>query len=146
MNLPEKLVLLRKQKGFTQMELAEALKVSRQAISRWEVGTAAPSTDNLKELSNLYDVSVDYLLQNNADDSTKPPEVQQITTNPLFSWLEKKMHLVIIALSLILAIVMVICTTVVKLREEEENRIIPISELNCEEADNGYPTIYFSFD
>lgn len=62
MSLPEKLLFLRKQNGFTQMELAEKLNVSRQAISRWEVGTAAPSTDNLKELSNLYDVSVDYFL------------------------------------------------------------------------------------
>lgn len=68
MNLPEKLTYLRKQKGLTQSDLAETLNVSRQAISRWEVGTAAPSTDNLKMLSNLYGVSVDYLLNDNADD------------------------------------------------------------------------------
>ena len=43
MNLSEKLVSLRKQKGFTQMDLAERLDVSRQAISRWEVGAAVPS-------------------------------------------------------------------------------------------------------
>lgn len=68
MNLPEKLTYLRKQKGLTQSDLAETLNVSRQAISRWEVGTAAPSTDNLKMLGNLYGVSVDYLLNDNADD------------------------------------------------------------------------------
>lgn len=68
MNLPEKLTYLRKQKGLTQSDLAETLNVSRQAISRWEVGTAAPSTENLKMLSNLYGVSVDYLLNDNADD------------------------------------------------------------------------------
>lgn len=68
MNLPEKLTYLRKQKELTQSDLAETLNVSRQAISRWEVGTAAPSTDNLKMLSNLYGVSVDYLLNDNADD------------------------------------------------------------------------------
>lgn len=54
MNLATKLVTLRKQKGLTQMDLAEQLNVSRQAISRWEVGSAVPSTDNLKELSVLY--------------------------------------------------------------------------------------------
>ena len=38
MNLPEKLTYLRKEKGLTQASLAETLNVSRQAISRWEVG------------------------------------------------------------------------------------------------------------
>lgn len=60
--LATKLVSLRKQKGLTQMELAEKLNVSRQAISRWEVGAAVPSTDNLKVLGDLYEVPVDYLL------------------------------------------------------------------------------------
>ena len=68
MNLPEKLTYLRKEKGLTQASLAETLNVSRQAISRWEVGTAVPSTDNLKVLSNLYGVPVDYLLNDNTDD------------------------------------------------------------------------------
>lgn len=146
MNLPEKLVLLRKQKGLTQLELAETLKVSRQAVSRWEVGTAAPSTDNLKELSNLYDVSIDYLLQDNADDSLKPSEVREMPSTQISMWLSNKMHLVNIALSLVLAIVIVICTTVVRLRKEEDNRVIPISELNCEEVNDDFPTITFSFD
>ena len=53
MNLSAKLTSLRKQKGLTQMDLAEKLNVSRQAISRWEVGMAVPSTDNLKVLSEL---------------------------------------------------------------------------------------------
>lgn len=74
MNLPIKLASLRKQNGLTQLELAEKLNVSRQAISRWEVGTAVPSTDNLRVLSNLYGVSVDYLLNDNADDSYKNSE------------------------------------------------------------------------
>ena len=47
MNLATKLVTLRKQKGLTQMELAERLNVTRQAISRWEVGAAVPGTENL---------------------------------------------------------------------------------------------------
>lgn len=62
MKLEEKLVSLRKEKGLTQSELAEMLQVSRQAISRWEVGTAVPSTDNLKYLGQLYDVPVDVFL------------------------------------------------------------------------------------
>lgn len=63
MRLAEKLVALRKQKGLTQADLAEKINVSRQAISRWEVGLSVPSTDNLVFLSRLYNVPVDYLLQ-----------------------------------------------------------------------------------
>lgn len=76
-NLPAKLVSLRKQKGITQMELAEKLNVSRQAISRWEVGLAVPTTDNLKVLSELYGVSIDYLLNDAAENVSKQNEVKQ---------------------------------------------------------------------
>lgn len=62
MKLDEKLVHLRKEKGLTQLELAEAVNVSRQAVSKWESGGGTPSTENLRGLSELYGVSVDYLL------------------------------------------------------------------------------------
>ncbi len=62
MKLDEKLVHLRKEKGLTQLELAEAVKVSRQAVSKWESGGGTPSTENLMGLSELYGVSIDYLL------------------------------------------------------------------------------------
>lgn len=145
MSLPEKLLFLRKQNGLTQMDLAEKLNVSRQAISRWEVGTAAPSTDNLKELSNLYDVSVDYLLGDHSEDMSVISDTQEKQNQHVQLGSNKKMHLVIIALSLVLAIVTVICSTIVHL-QEEENRIVPMSEMNRLEEDDGYPTITFSFD
>ncbi len=56
MKLEEKLVALQKKKGLSQLKLAEIMNVSRQAISQWEVGTAVPSTDNLKYLGRLCDV------------------------------------------------------------------------------------------
>lgn len=58
----EKLFLLRKEKRLTQMQVAEEIKVSRQAVSGWETGTVVPSIENLKSLSILYGVPVDYLL------------------------------------------------------------------------------------
>ena len=67
MKLDEKLVHLRKEKGLTQLELAEAVNVSRQAVSKWESGGGMPSTENLRGLSELYGVPVDYLL-NDLDD------------------------------------------------------------------------------
>ena len=66
MKLEEKLVSLRKAKGLSQMKLAEMMNVSLQAISRWEVGAAVPSTDNLKYLGRLYDVPLEYLLHDDA--------------------------------------------------------------------------------
>ena len=146
MSLPEKLLSLRKQNGFTQMELAEKLHVSRQAISRWEVGTAAPSTENLKELSALYDVSVDYLLGDHAEAIVVASETRDIPGKQEQLRSNKQLHLVILALSLVLAIVIVVCSTVVHLKKEEENPIIPMSEMDCLEADDGYPTIIFPIE
>ena len=54
MNITEKLIQLRKSKGISQEELAEKLDVSRQAISRWENGTALPDANNILALSKLW--------------------------------------------------------------------------------------------
>lgn len=62
MELNEKLQQLRKSRGMTQEELAEALYVSRTAISKWESGRGYPSIDSLKELSRFFSVSIDDLL------------------------------------------------------------------------------------
>ena len=61
MELQEKLSTLRKQHKITQMELADKLGVSRQAVSKWEQGTAFPSTENLIQLGKLNGVSIEVL-------------------------------------------------------------------------------------
>ena len=62
MEFHEKLAELRKSKGLTQEELAEALYVSRTAISKWESGRGYPSIDSLKELSRFFSVTIDELI------------------------------------------------------------------------------------
>lgn len=62
MEFNDKLQQLRKQKNLTQEELAEALYVSRTAVSKWESGRGYPSIDSLKAISKLFSVSVDELL------------------------------------------------------------------------------------
>ena len=62
MEFNEKLQALRKQKGLTQEELAEALYVSRTAISKWESGRGYPSIDSLKAIATFFSVTVDELL------------------------------------------------------------------------------------
>ena len=62
MEFNEKLQELRKSRGLTQEELAEALFVSRTAVSKWESGRGYPSIDSLKEISKYFSVSIDELL------------------------------------------------------------------------------------
>ena len=62
MEFHEKLQELRKKRGLTQEELAEALFVSRTAISKWESGRGYPSIDSLKQIAGYFSVSIDDLL------------------------------------------------------------------------------------
>lgn len=61
MEFNEKLVKLRGRHGMTQAELAEALNVSRQAVSKWERGITAPSTKKLVSMGKLFGVPLDEL-------------------------------------------------------------------------------------
>ena len=61
--LSEKLYKLRKNSGLSQEQLAEQLNVSRQAISKWEQGTAVPESEKLISISEYFSVTVDYLLK-----------------------------------------------------------------------------------
>ena len=65
MNFNEKLIELRKKNGLSQEELGSKLNVSRQAITKWETDAGLPDTENLKELSRIFEISIDYLLDNN---------------------------------------------------------------------------------
>ena len=67
MELSQKLKELRKKQGLTQLELAERLFVSRQAISGWEAGTSRPSTENLQSLSRLFNIPLETLLDDTAE-------------------------------------------------------------------------------
>ena len=62
MEFNEKLRELRKGKSLTQEELAEALYVSRTAVSKWESGRGYPSIDSLKEISRFFSVTIDELV------------------------------------------------------------------------------------
>lgn len=62
--LGEKLRTARKEAGFTQEQLAEKLMVSRQAITKWESKKGMPDIENLKRLSQLLGVSIDFILDN----------------------------------------------------------------------------------
>ena len=68
-----RLVALRKERGFSQEELAAKIGVSRQAVSKWERAEASPDTDNLILLARLYQVSLDELLAISDIPASSPP-------------------------------------------------------------------------
>lgn len=70
LDLSEKIVKLRKNNGLTQEQLAEQLNVSRQSVSKWESGQAAPDIDKIVALGEIFHVTTDYLL--------KPSELDEL--------------------------------------------------------------------
>lgn len=63
MNFGQRLLRLRKTKGISQEELGGELKVSRQTISKWELGETTPEMDKLLALSEYFDISLDVLVK-----------------------------------------------------------------------------------
>lgn len=83
MRLPDKIVKLRKSNGWSQEDLAEKINVSRQAISRWEGGTAQPDASNILQLSRLFGVTTDYLLNDDYRNDEDLPKVKEVRNHGL---------------------------------------------------------------
>ena len=75
MKLSDKLIMLRKENGWSQEDFAEKLDISRQAVSRWENGTALPDAQNILRISKLFNVTADYLLNDDYEAETDIPPV-----------------------------------------------------------------------
>jgi len=129
--LNNKLLELRKKKGLSQLELAEQVGVSRQAISRWEVGSAIPSTENLVFLSRLYGVSVDYLLN---DDETKENASCPTRETEEKNTAGQKRSFVWLILAIVILIVVFVVIGIAKWRSEESVPSgVPMSEIEGSE-------------
>ena len=102
MTLGRKLLELRKAKGLSQEQLAAQMAVSRQAISKWELGEAMPDTENVIQLSRIFGVTTDFLLLDEIGGDTEVPaaqETQEATPHP------HKKRTVIIMVSILLSAV-----------------------------------------
>ena len=78
MTFAEKLLKMRRRKGMSQEELAGRLDVSRQAVSRWENGSAMPEATKLFQISRIFGVTADYLL----DDAAESPQENGMPETP----------------------------------------------------------------
>lgn len=75
MNLADRIQELRKKNGFSQEEFASVLGVSRQAVSKWESGQSNPDLDKIVSISELFNVSTDYLLKGMENDESNNTKV-----------------------------------------------------------------------
>ena len=70
MKFNEKLIMLRKKAGLSQEELGYKLNVTRQTVSKWELGQTTPEMDKLIEISKLFNVTVDDLINESSSNTT----------------------------------------------------------------------------
>ena len=75
MKFNNKLKVLRKQFNLTQEEMAERLDVSRQAITKWESGEGMPDIDNLKQIAELFETTIDDLVADEKEVEPREPEM-----------------------------------------------------------------------
>jgi len=100
MEFNEKLQELRKSRSLTQEELAEALFVSRTAISKWESGRGYPSIDSLREISRYFSVTIDELICSE--------EMISVAENEKKEFADKSLSLICNAMDILLAILLFI--------------------------------------
>ncbi len=167
MNLPERLACLRKEKGLSQLELADEMNVTRQAISKWESGNVMPNLDNLICLSKLYGVTIDSLIDDTQDVSPEPtpseassakpsPSGEAISEpkpaeslrkgNPVRVFIRKYGWLIAFFLTLVVALVLLVC--LLKIHNASEGRSVPMQDLPTYVvgADEGYSKGTFALD
>ena len=81
MMLSEKIMTLRKKKGWSQEELAEKLDISRQSVSKWESASSVPDIDKIIQLSRIFGVSTDWLLKDEEETDVVPREEEYKETD-----------------------------------------------------------------
>ena len=87
MEFNNKLYELRKKRGYSQEELANRLNVSRQTVSKWEVGESTPDMEKLVAISDLFEMSLDELVKDKVPEQAAPQE--QIVRSEFYSDLKK---------------------------------------------------------
>lgn len=144
MELSQKLKELRKKQGLTQLELAERLFVSRQAISGWEAGTSRPSTENLQSLSRLFNiplVPLETLLDDTAEAEPaaapeKLPAEEQAKEEGKGQGLGKdRRYKAIVMVIVLLAILLTTAVLAHRRTAQEKTGVMTFSEMECEDID-----------
>ncbi len=131
MVLASKLKFLRRKIGLSQMELAEKLGVSRQAISSWEAGASRPSVDNLQCLSKLYNIPLEVLL----DDTAEAEPLAETPVNKAVDVQKNKKHIKIIAAIIFLLLIILEVAISVTSSDGETAQIEEMENIPWDSAD-----------
>ena len=98
MSVGDRIIELRKQQNISQGQLAKALHISRQAVSKWENGQSLPDTEKMIQLAELLDTDIEYLSTGRRNMARRPPvvletvntvEVEKIVEVPVVKVVEK---------------------------------------------------------
>ena len=131
--LGENILKLRKKQGISQEELAEKIDVTRQTISNWELGETMPNPEQLKKLSNIFNVSVDELLDNNINNVI----IEKVSNTEKLAGLILKLLKIFGIGALVFVIVLIISFfALIAIRNKPQGRIIEkmiVCELHDEE-------------
>jgi len=104
MDIHNKIIQLRRERGFSQEVFAHKLDVSRQAVSKWELGQSVPDVDNILRMADLFGVSLDYLLKDESPRSTEPSSSQRVSRGSH----QKVASLILLATGLLSLILMLV--------------------------------------
>ena len=118
MNFGTKLTKLRKKEGLSQEELGEKLNVTRQTISKWELGQSKPDTDKLKEICNLFNVDINILVDEETE--LKGTEIKNETNKISVDEPKPRRWLLVLLIVIALIIVVILLNKIVIDKQEKE--------------------------
>ena len=134
MEIGKKIMELRKKNGFSQEELADKVGVTRQTISKWELGETSPDLKQAKELSNIFKVSLDELVDNDIENIL----IEKTSNTEKLAGLILKLLRFLIVFIIVLPILVIILNIVVKnYRENNSGRLVNTS-IQCTLHDKEY--------
>ena len=157
MKFNEKLINLRKKEGLSQEELGYKLNVTRQTISKWELGQTTPEMDKLVEISKFFNISVDDLINEGEIQANPNPAIEEIDEQPIEkeSSREKVIKFIIVGFLIIVIVLIVIKLSAIisdkwkeakeRITEEQEKNKLE-QERQEERQDKIYDTIFDMFD
>lgn len=157
MKFNEKLIELRKKQGLSQEELGYKLNVTRQTVSKWELGQTTPEMDKLVELSKLFNISIDKLIngpiiQNNSNtiNEEEPIQIKEKKGS------REKIIKVILVVSLIVVLILIAIKSTTIISEKWKERQEKVAQQELEEKERKekqqetqekfYNTIFDTFD